>query len=249
MRPHRLIVGAIALLSPLALGADVKADPVTVLGTASIFSAGNDAANHNAWINSSNKGLGTPAPYIDLGGAGSGRFLVINSITGAVDFGGGKGFNGPDGFAAPSMSPWPALGGISGFVADRAAALLGVFTTDAGPSGGAPDSLNFVGNSNFAALSPLLNQLFLIGDGLTGTGSGQRQIFLIPDSATRLYLGLADRSTGKTTPGAYQDNKGSFTVNVGIVPEPSSVVVALAGIGAALVLTRRRRTGSASDAA
>ena len=165
---------------------------------------------------------------------------MFNSVTGAVDYGGGKGLNGPDGFAGASASAWLAQGGLSGITLDQGAALLGAFTADVVSSGGAPASLSFAGNTNFASLSPLLNQIFFIGDGLTGTG--QQQLFLVPDNATRLYLGLADRSTTQSSPGAYQDNKGSFKVDVSVVPEPSSILVALAGIGAATLVARRRRS-------
>jgi len=247
MMPRRPIVGVVAILFPLALAPSVRGDPIKILGTANIFSAGNNATNLNAWINSSNAGLGTSAPFIDLGGTGSGRTLVFNSVTGEVNIGGGKGLNGPDGFASPTPSPWPAQGGVSGILVDQGAALLGVFTGDTVPSSGAPDPLDFTGNTNFATLSPVLNQLFFIGDGLTGTGTGERQLFLIPDNATRLYLGIADRKTGGTTPGTYNDNKGSFTayVTINAVPEPSSVLVALAGIGtAAAAFVRRRRPGT-----
>ncbi|HEY3242752.1 MAG TPA: hypothetical protein VGM03_05305 [Phycisphaerae bacterium] len=39
---------------------------------------------------------------------------------------------------------------------------------------------------------PGLRQPFFIGDGLTGTGSGAVQQFLVPDGATRLFLGTID---------------------------------------------------------
>jgi len=48
MTSRRLIIGAIALLFPIAPDLVARADPVTVLGTANIFSAGNNAANLSA---------------------------------------------------------------------------------------------------------------------------------------------------------------------------------------------------------
>jgi hypothetical protein len=53
-----------------------------------------------------------------------------------------------------------------------------------------------------------LNQVFFIGDGLTGNGTGTVQQFVIPAGATRLYLGSADGA------GANYNNSGSFSVSV-----------------------------------
>ena len=36
--------------------------------------------------------------------------------------------------------------------------------------------------------------MFFIGDGRTGTGSGQRQKFIVPKGATRLFLAVSDGS-------------------------------------------------------
>jgi hypothetical protein len=52
-------------------------------------------------------------------------------------------------------------------------------------------------------LAPQLRQIFFIGDGLTETGSGNQQTFIVPPTATRLYLGIPDNP--------YKDNSGSFT--------------------------------------
>lgn len=99
---------------------------------------------------------------------------------------------------------------------------------------------------DFDALSPLLNQVFFIGDGRVGTdGTGQQQLFYAPDGATRLYLGIAD-SSGRShpySPGAYGDNSGEFfaDVNMSVVPEPSSVLLGLTGFAAVAVLARRRQ--------
>ena len=71
---------------------------------------------------------------------------------------------------------------------------MGVFETATGPAGGPPPAtLDFtVIGTSFASLSPALNQVFYIGDGLTGDGSGSVQQFIVPLGATRLYLGCAD---------------------------------------------------------
>ncbi len=57
-----------------------------------------------------------------------------------------------------------------------------------------PATLRFVteGEKSFSALSPLVQQVFFIGDGLTGRGIGQLQSFTVPAGADKLYLGLFD---------------------------------------------------------
>jgi hypothetical protein len=62
-------------------------------------------------------------------------------------------------------------------------------------------------------VSPGVQQVFFIGDGLTGTGSGTTQQFVVPPGATRLFLGTMD---------AYEwnNNAGSFGVTLGLIPTP-----------------------------
>jgi hypothetical protein len=57
-----------------------------------------------------------------------------------------------------------------------------------------------------------LGQVFFIGDGLTN--DGVRQIFKVPANATRLFLGVADGMGFVGRPGAYEDNDGSFQVEI-----------------------------------
>lgn len=170
-----------------------------------------------------------------------------------------------------------AYNGLSGFSTDRNGALYGVFINDSAlpPAIGAPDAepyppgewgngyvapapLDFSAGGlgiDFTHLNPELNQIFFIGDGYTESGVQQR--FYIPEGATRLYLGLADSVNPESLaspiilfPGFYDDNTGFFEANLRVVPEPSSVVLALTGLGATLALARRRsRTGSDANAA
>jgi hypothetical protein len=111
-----------------------------------------------------------------------------------------------------------------------------VFLGDSLPST-APTGLYFYtapGNvgigSDFAMLSPQLGQVFWIGDGLTGTGSGSAQVFLAPNGADHLYLGVLDCN-------CYGDNLGGFTVDIHSqtptgVPEPSAAILLLLGCAA-----------------
>src|SRR3989339_1841375 len=86
----------------------------------------------------------------------------FNGFSGA-DFGpGGNGFN----------SVLYSLGGISGYKGPQGA-LTGVFLNDAIPSGGpAPATLDFSSAAmvDFMTLSPLLGQIFYIGDGFKSGG-------------------------------------------------------------------------------
>jgi hypothetical protein len=133
------------------------------------------------------------------------------------------------------FSPGPA-NGIS--LADvPAGALVGVFVGAGGPSGPTPPALDFTGaNSSFLTLSPLLDQLFFIGDGLTGTGTGDVQQFYAPADAAYLYLAVAD-SVGSSV-----GNLGSITVDVTVSPEPGSFVLLSSALGGCLILLVRRRS-------
>jgi len=72
------------------------------------------------------------------------------------------------------------VGPFSGYsLTDFVGALAGVFLEDTLPAVA----------TDFQILSPLIGQIFFIGDGFTGTASGNPQIFRIPPDATHLYLG------------------------------------------------------------
>ena len=149
-----------------------------------------------------------------------------------------------------------AYNGISGMLlfeptpADRRVMFLtGVFTTAAGPDGTAPPRLDFSststsvpGGRSFTELSPLVDQLFYVGDGLTGEGVGSLQTFNVPDEATHLYLGLIDGSRFIHGPDFYGNNDGSFAVQgVVVVPEPAAGAMgAIAGVMAACSWLCRR---------
>jgi hypothetical protein len=142
-----------------------------------------------------------------------------------------------------------AYNGISGMLlyeptpADRRVMFLtGVFTTATGPDGTAPPRLDFSststsvpGGRSFTTLSPLVDQLFYVGDGLTGEGVGSLQTFNVPDEATHLYLGQMDGSRFIHGPDFYGNNDGSFAVQgVVVVPEPAAGAMgAIAGVMAA----------------
>lgn len=85
--------------------------------------------------------------------------------------------------------------------------LVGVFLPTS-QFGATPGLLDFGTASKraFTRLTPEVQQVFFIGDGLTEVGVGTRQLFDIPTSAGELYLGLFDGGNG--------NNVGSLTVTV-----------------------------------
>ena len=125
---------------------------------------------------------------------------------------------GPDG-AAISFAI-ASLGSISGFNAPVYFPLVGVFT-DGSPSGEAPADYDYSGGVGQATFAPVLNQVFFIGDGLTGTGSGSLQKFYVPAAATQLWLGFADSHSGGR-PFAYGDDAGALSVSGTLNPVQSS---------------------------
>ena len=142
--------------------------------------------------------------------AASGQFFEI-SATGLVSFDGVES-NGPDGNGSPSSNIF-SLKSISGYEGP-VFPLVGVFT-NGHPSGSPPADYSFSGFTEPATFSPQLNQVFFIGDGLTGTNSnsGAPQLFIVPANATELWLGFADAVDFSGPVGAYGDNVGSLNVS------------------------------------
>jgi hypothetical protein len=126
----------------------------------------------------------------------------------------GDNLNDPDGTgAAPATSSNSGAGSISGITAPLAGYLVGLFAPAKGPAGTAPAALNFVTTgTNFAQLSPLLDQTFFVGDGHTGDRAGAVQYFSVPAGARRLYFGISDACNYNGGPGCYDDNQGSYRV-------------------------------------
>jgi hypothetical protein len=125
-------------------------------------------------------------------------------------------FGSDGGDCAGGNTDLQSAGPIAGIVAhDRTLFLVGVFL---GPKlAKTPERLDFSPGKQgiaFAELAPALNQVFFIGDGKAGTGTGALQTFKVPAGATHLYLGYADGFGFQGTPGAYGDNKGGLSVTL-----------------------------------
>ena len=226
----------------------VKAAQLTISADSNIFGAGKTSA---------------PAPGGDTGGqlpplynfaAAAGQVLTFSNISGSVNISGfsytSTNGNG-DGNYIHGTNIW-SYGGISGIRNDNAIGfLVGVFLNDSEPTGSEPSALDFTNNTSFAELSPQLNQTFFIGDGLTGSGLGNIQRFLVPEQATRLFLGFADGFAVQGLPAYYNDNSGSLVANFELqsaaepVPEPCTILgtLAFAAWGATNKRKQRKNAG------
>ena len=177
----------------------------------------------------------SPTEYTGLSFSAGDRLTF--SVTGSVSHTGGTPTLAPDGGSFFDHS-----GGATFGISDVRApidSLIGVFLDDDQPdTSAAPATLNFDGDLDFASLSPLVKQVFFIGD---GEGAGGTQEFVVPAGATRLFLGPMDGF-------GWYNNTGGFEVNAANlddeptsgaeVPLPAGGLLMLTGLGA---LAMRRR--------
>jgi hypothetical protein len=230
----------------MILDVSVFSDTLTINGTDDIYAAGHSTLPATIFP-------GT-FPPLDSFVADPNQILTFSSVTGMV----GCNFvitNGPDGTCFKGVNTTvTSYGGISGIDANQANMfLVGVFLDNAEPSGAGPSVLKYnygtAGSlkTTDASFSPELDQVFFIGDGLTGTGTGLEQIFHVPADATRLYLGFAD--SFDSVPSFYADDPGSlkatftFTNEPTAVPEPTYVFLFM-GVLLIGVLFHRRKFGA-----
>ena len=181
---------------------------VTIPAQATIYGAGQAVLHDPAAL---------PPPMVSFA-PGPGKALTLSAVSGKV------GCCGPsstlvsaDGTTQFSTN-LQGLGGLAGIRVDgRALFLAGVFLTAQSGAAPAPDALDFSGNTGFAQFAPAIGQVFYLGDGLTGNGTGATQLVAVPAGATRVFLGFAEGTTGFTgTPGGYGDNVGSLSATVAI---------------------------------
>ena len=170
-----------------AVGATSTLGTFTIDGRDNIFGAGHASAPNGGLL----------PVQIPLPADSAGEAIVVSNASGHVTMGVNAPSPGPDGGYDPDLATnVTSLGGISGVIGDPGlgAFLGGVFTSDSEPTD-APPTLNYSavgGNVTTSApfYTPLTDQLFFIGDGLTGTASGVQQQFVVPAGATSLWLGL-----------------------------------------------------------
>ena len=164
----------------------------------------------------------------------------------------------PDGGNSQGTQLFGPSSGLSG-IQTAFNALVGVFLGPGAPDPSAqPPSLSFVPptETSFQTIAPQLQQVFFIGDGLTGTGSGNRQSFVVPQGATRLMLGSSDGlGTNNNNPGFFIvssvgtslidpvasnliESNGDITANVTKLAASAQVVDGVAADDAAQVVVR-----------
>jgi len=231
-------------LALLILGAALLAGPagaVTVNGTDSIYNYGGTGV--------AGGGSTTPPEVSVLGYAGLALTFSATGLAQLTPGGGTFGLHGPDGNLPGFAMSVSQAAGISGVNSPNEDYLAGVFLNggEGATTGLANSDFSPAGTGEtFASLSPVIDQVFFIGDGLTGTGSGPVQHFFVPVGATMLVLGIVDADGYNGPPGAYFDNAGSFDVGVNLpvrggVPEPASWALMIAGLGGVGAALRRRR--------
>jgi hypothetical protein len=243
MRKFWLAGAAVAGL--VSVGATAQAAAVTVNSTDSVYNYGGTTV----------AGTGSTAPS-EVSVTGDDGETLTFSATGLVSLTpGGEPFgpHGPDGGSQAFSMDVTAAAGLSGVISNNVGYLAGVFINGSEGSTTSLSDSNFTGTGeSFASLSPAVDQVFFIGDGLTGTGAGSVQNFIVPIGATELVLGIVDANGYNGPPGAYFDNSGSYAVTVNFpvatsgTPEPAAWALMILGFGAVGAGLRRRRTIAAA---
>jgi hypothetical protein len=183
----------------------------TVPGNANIWGAG-----HAVPPAPGGDGAGV-LPPMQTFEARAGQVLTFTDVAGQVACSNTAPLNGPDGGPCVGSTDISAYGGISGIKHNgKTMFMVGVFLDGNEPGGTAPATLDFSNNTDFANFAPLIGQIFYIGDGLTGTNTGNVQRFFIPPTATRFYMGFTDAPNAHGAPGGYGDNPGSLTASFDI---------------------------------
>jgi len=206
----RTLVAAATLVAAVSLPAQIA---LPVNANMDIYRAGG--------YNDSSDGI-APAVYSFV--ASSGKILSFASVSGSWACSTGVPAYTADGTTGgPCFQGGQSIGTTGKFsgynLTDFVGALAGIFLAEALP-GSAPRALRFYVNdasaggirTNFKTLSPRIGQVFFIGDGLTGTGTGSVQQFAVPATATHLYLGYVSNCPGASVPGCYANNVGTLTV-------------------------------------
>lgn len=189
---------------------------------------------------------GVLAPVAAIGLSGPLQ-LTFSSVTGQVSCAVPEPFNTADGgIFAGGVTNINSHRDLAGIIhSNRTMFLVGVFrnSTPGNPAGTPPARLGFSDPENFGVLSPLLNQVFFIGNGLTDN-TNTVQSFLVPTGSTQLFLGFADGNSFVGGTGHYGDNSGQLVADFAFtaIPEPSTyLLVGSVVTGVALYRLRKQR--------
>jgi hypothetical protein len=208
-----MILAAVALASSTLAAVCAQAATVTVDAKDDIFLAGQSSVPSGFPFNSGASGEGAGLLPVAIG-VHAGETLGFTA-TGTVSCClGGSPTNGPDGGGLGGSADITGYGNVDAFINPVQFPLVGVF---GGPSLSTPWSIFVIGSSDSGVV--------------------------VPVGATTLYLGLPDALGFNNPPGYYNDNTGSFLVNITGVPEPATWAMMLLGIGmvgAGLRIARRK---------
>lgn len=233
MKRHYRGLMLLAVLLTLCTLATEKLSAITVDSLSNIFATGQLSAFDGILPVEISVAPGTQSYYIASSSGSATPWVGVDGTLVGIDGGNTLGSLYPSGtnvFSPNQISSFTLLG--------RYLFLTGVFTD--GTLAGSPFAVDYTTKTGDSSFSPVLNEVFFMGDGLTGTGSGATQTFNVPAGATKLYLGFVDGAGFIGNAGAYNDNSGAYEVElVAVVPEPSSVVV-LVGSFVGLVARRRK---------
>ena len=186
-----------------------QAHAIKVKGKANPYLAGQPAGTTCC----SGDSVPAESPALALSNLQAGETLTF-ATTGSVGYEKGSVAPSADGYTNQPLNMEADYGtGVSGPLNVNTSGLVGVFTNGTQPVDPAPAQLN--SGVSFKTLSPGLNQIFWIGDGLTGTGTGKKQKFIVPTGAATLYLGVADGF-------GWANNPGKITVKIHAKPAPTA---------------------------
>lgn len=151
----------------------------------------------------------------------TGDTLLTFAVTGGTTFEPGSTQSSPDGDSGLVVTAsYGARGAVSSWNLPIDS-LAGVFL---GSTLGSAPAKYPAGGPSASNLSPLLGQVFPIGDGITGAGTtGSVQIFHVPAGATKLYLANIDAHK-------WSDNGGLFSVTVTQTSPNVAINTSLQGI-------------------
>ena len=224
---------AVAVISIMA-----AAPTLAAITTTTVFVPGNANPNFAGQASGtccSGDSATTEPPILALTSFAEGTSFTF-AASGFTD-GAGTGVEGPDGQFFFNMTDYGL--GIAPASGVRILGLLGVFLDGSMPvPADQPAGLNFSSGLDFATLAPGLKQMFWIGDGLTGTGTGASQTFVAPTGATRLYLATVDGFGWANNTGGYDV---AITYDVAPVPEPEAYALMLVGLGLMGFVVRNKR--------
>lgn len=157
----------------------------------------------------------------------SGQTILFDNVRGSVSNTGSGSGTTPDGDPGyvvnlgtangTGAGNWPnSVNGISN-IKSPMSGLIAVFLSDTEPNNtSAPPALDFSNPSsrNYTSLAPALKQVFFVGDGRRSNGEAQQ--IVVPDGATRLFIGNMDAWQ-------WNDNTGGYTATISSVSKVTTV--------------------------